>query len=93
MTMIRVLAAMAALWMVAGCSSTQTTASNTAAENTVASSDDEGLICKRVQVTGTRMTEKVCTTAAEREARSRNAQDAHSQIGIKAQQVGGPAGG
>jgi len=37
--------------------------------------DDDGIICRRVQRTGTRFAEKVCTTRAQREAASRQAQE------------------
>lgn len=98
MRFLKFCGALAALVLVAACSSTTSTVSDaTQAENTVAAADaegnEEGVICERVPVTGTRFTEKVCTTAAQREARARNARDAASQVGVRAQQVGGPAGG
>lgn len=98
MQYLKIFAAMTALVMVAACSSTTSTVSDaTQAENTVASAEeagnDDGVICRREQVTGSRFTEKVCTTAAQREAQARNARDAASQVGVRAQQVGGPAGG
>jgi hypothetical protein len=36
---------------------------------------DDGYQCKRVQITGTRMSEKICTTAAQREEQRRGAQE------------------
>lgn len=88
----RVFCVLAAVFALSACSSTSSTYQSNAAENTVASNDD-GVICKRVAVTGTRKMEKVCTTEAQREARARAAKDAQAQVGIRAQQVGGPAGG
>jgi len=96
MSLLRIVVSIAALLFVTGCSSTTSSVSDSsAAENTVASAagGDDGVVCKRVQVTGTRLTEKVCTTAAQREARARAARDAQAQVGIRAQQVGGPSGG
>ncbi len=40
-----------------------------------ASSNDDGRQCRYVSVTGTRMKEKRCTTAAQREAQRRSAQE------------------
>ena len=37
--------------------------------------NDDGYQCKRVQITGTRMSEKICTTAAQREEQRRAAQE------------------
>ncbi|WP_157976745.1 hypothetical protein [Parahaliea mediterranea] len=89
--MYRVLVVLAALFALSACSST--TDYQSGAEVASTASGEDGVICERVPVTGTRKMEKVCTTAAQREARARNAQGAHSQVGRKAQQVGGPAGG
>lgn len=89
---LHTLCALAAVVALSACSSTTSTSgsSNAVASN---ASGPDGVICERVPVTGTRQMEKRCTTAAQREARARAAKDAQSQVGIRAQQVGGPAGG
>ncbi len=107
MKVTQTLALIATLLFIAACSSTSGTDSSQPvnqssadmtkvggvdAQDTVAA-EDVGLRCKRVQVTGTRMTEKVCSTKAQRDARARAAQDAAAQIGIRATQTGGPVGG
>ncbi|TXS96254.1 hypothetical protein FV139_01780 [Parahaliea maris] len=86
---LHILCAAAAVFALSACSSTSSSySSNAAAENSVASAD--GVICERIPVTGTRKMEKVCTTQAQRDARARAAKDAQAQVGIRAQQVGGP---
>lgn len=66
----------------------QSVASNTAAE------EDDGVICKRVQRTGTRISDRVCTTREQRRAAAAASRDAVNQIGVTATQVGGlPDGG
>ena len=58
MKVCRIFAVLVAFFTIAACSSTgSSVSSNAAAENTVASvsGDGDDVICKRVQVTGTRM--------------------------------------
>ncbi|MBA6412884.1 hypothetical protein H2508_07150 [Parahaliea sp. F7430] len=59
---------------------------------TATSAKKDGLQCQRVPVNGTRMTEKVCTTAAQREASTQVATDAQSELDMGTQQVSDPEG-
>jgi ABC-type metal ion transport system substrate-binding protein len=107
MTILRTAIAALLASALAACSSTSTSDSASAADvgtgaapvaaqqqvAAAAASNDDGIKCKRVQITGTRMSEKVCTTRAQREEAARNAADAQRQVGIKAQQLGGPSSG
>ncbi len=88
---LRVFCALAAVVALSACSSSTSTSGSSAslAANSSSTSAD-GVICERIPVTGTRKMEKVCTTQAQREARARAAKDAQAQVGIRAQQVGGP---
>ncbi len=66
------------------------------AQQAVASNDadDDGVICRQVQRTGTRISDRVCTTREQREAAASASRDAVNQIGVSATQVGGlPDGG
>lgn len=88
---------------VAACSSStqQTTSAPSAAAETAssaetvaaASDDGEDIICKRVQITGTRFKEKVCTTRAQREAAQAGAGSAVSDWQRRSAQAGGPLEG
>jgi hypothetical protein len=88
--------------------SAQVTPASSAANNVVAaadvtgseatdsgrsSSDDVGLVCKRVKETGTRFSYKVCTTRAQREEAAANAANAARDWTIRNQQAGGPLEG
>jgi len=65
------------------------------AQQAVASNDadDDGVICKQVQRTGTRISDRVCTTREQRRAAAEASRDAVNQIGITATQAGGPREG
>ncbi|MEQ8517335.1 MAG: hypothetical protein RIC38_17185 [Chromatocurvus sp.] len=88
--------------VLAGCAGTSgtggaATASGSGPREAVASNtaDDGGVICKQVQRTGTRISQRVCTTPEQRRAAaevSRDARDAVNSIGITATQAGGPKG-
>jgi hypothetical protein len=54
---------------------------------------DDDVICKRVQVTGTRFKQKVCTTRAQREAASQGAASATRDWQNRNSQAGGPLNG
>lgn len=102
MLILRAIMTAMVLLCVAACSSTGvTTAENQSSAEMkkvgdvgepVASAGEEGLRCRREQITGTRMTQKVCSTAAQREASARNSKNAVDQITRQSTQTGGPAG-
>lgn len=65
----------------------------TSAETVAATDDGDDVICKRVQVTGTRFKEKVCTTRAQREATQNGAGSAVGDWQRRSAQAGGPLNG
>lgn len=82
------------LSMLVACSSTTSTAgaSGAGSAQTLAAADkndDEGIVCREVPRTGTRITDRVCTTAAQRKAAREASRDAVTNIGIGATQAGG----
>jgi hypothetical protein len=82
------------LSMVGACSSTTSTAgaSGAGSAQTLAAADkdnDAGIVCREVPRTGTRITDRVCTTAAQRKAAREASRDAVTNIGIGATQAGG----
>lgn len=73
----------------AGTSTETASQEQAVAKNNAASEDDEGLICKRVKRTGTRISERICTTREQRRASAEASREAVNKIGVTATQIGG----
>lgn len=79
---------------VAGGSSADMTTAKTAAadgEEAADAKDDDGYRCEKVAVTGTRMTQKYCTTRKQREEIARSAASGMNRMTVKNTQAGGPS--
>ncbi len=63
------------------------TGDETADEQIAKAEKSDGYKCKRVQITGTRMSEKICSTADEREQQRRGAQEGVQGFQNKSNQV------
>ena len=78
------------LLLQSGCSMKYTYPSERAAapmtdlEALTAAGQDEGLICERTQVIGSRLGERVCSTRAQREERTRRSREAMDEVQRKA---------
>jgi hypothetical protein len=99
--MLRLNATLLAVLLLSACASTSdSSAGRSTAAQTVASTtqettvrdDDPGIVCERVQRTGTRFAEKVCTTRAQREEAARQAQEETRDMQMRRIQAipGGP---